>query len=257
MLRKLPISVQERIGFYVYALVDPRDSEIFYVGKGIGDRLFSHVNDELDRADSSDFISNKIDRIRDIRNQGFEVDHFVVRHGLSEKGAFEVEAALIDFVGLTGLTNLVRGYDSDDRGRMSVNEMIAKYEAIEANITEPVILVTINKYYRREMPADILYEMTRGNWKLSQRREKAKYAFAVYRGIIREVYRIDRWYPQTHDSEKRKKWIFELTGEIFDGGKTRWQFDGVIAAELQHYKYCSTGKDQTVGAQNPIRYVNC
>ena len=29
-------------GFYVYALVDPRDNTVFYVGKGTGNRIFSH-----------------------------------------------------------------------------------------------------------------------------------------------------------------------------------------------------------------------
>lgn len=29
-------------GFYVYALIDPRDEKIFYVGKGIGGRVLKH-----------------------------------------------------------------------------------------------------------------------------------------------------------------------------------------------------------------------
>lgn len=28
--------------YYVYVLVDPRDGAIFYVGKGLGDRMFNH-----------------------------------------------------------------------------------------------------------------------------------------------------------------------------------------------------------------------
>ena len=32
--------VKEALGYYVYALVDPRDWKIFYIGKGKGNRIF-------------------------------------------------------------------------------------------------------------------------------------------------------------------------------------------------------------------------
>ncbi len=47
---------------------------------------------------------------------------------------------------------------------MSVAEVIAKYEAPIVEISEPVILITVNRYYRRGMSAEMLYEITRGNW---------------------------------------------------------------------------------------------
>ncbi len=40
---RLPPEVAERIGpFYVYLLVDPRNGEVFYVGKGTGARPLAH-----------------------------------------------------------------------------------------------------------------------------------------------------------------------------------------------------------------------
>ena len=36
--------VDEKIGNYVYRLIDPRNGETFYVGKGKGNRIFSHAN---------------------------------------------------------------------------------------------------------------------------------------------------------------------------------------------------------------------
>ena len=39
--------VKEALNYYVYALVDPRDHRIFYIGKGKGDRIFQHAGDSL------------------------------------------------------------------------------------------------------------------------------------------------------------------------------------------------------------------
>ena len=84
------------LGYYVYRLVDPRDNKTFYVGKGCGNRVFNHVNDELrfsnsvDENDSNESeLSEKIQTIRDIRNANLKVKHFIHRFGLNEKEALE------------------------------------------------------------------------------------------------------------------------------------------------------------------------
>jgi uncharacterized protein len=37
--------VVEKLGYYVYLLVDPQTDRVFYVGKGTGGRCFSHVRE--------------------------------------------------------------------------------------------------------------------------------------------------------------------------------------------------------------------
>ena len=44
---ELKQSVKEALGYYVYALVDPRDRKIFYIGKGKGNRIFQHAEAAL------------------------------------------------------------------------------------------------------------------------------------------------------------------------------------------------------------------
>jgi hypothetical protein len=44
---------------YVYLLSDPQNNEIFYVGKGVGNRVFSHLNDSSK--------NDKTDKIKEIR----------------------------------------------------------------------------------------------------------------------------------------------------------------------------------------------
>src|SRR6056297_617128 len=128
--------VSGKLGAYVYRLVDPRNGETFYVGKGRGNRLFAHVDaaeKNLDFLDSDgvedeveDAISAKFARIRRIHSTGLDVIHIVHRHDLDDQTAFEVEAALID--AYPGLTNEMGGHASGSKGSMSPKEIIAKYD---------------------------------------------------------------------------------------------------------------------------------
>jgi hypothetical protein len=81
--------VAERLGNYVYVLVDPRDSMPFYIGKGIGARMLQHGIDAAhlsapEDEESAD-ASRKITCIRSIRFAGFEPVVWVLRYGLSTK----------------------------------------------------------------------------------------------------------------------------------------------------------------------------
>lgn len=237
-LNEFPQSVIEKIGYYVYLLIDPVSNQIFYVGKGTGNRVFSHINLAL----VSPYESDKLDRIRSIQAKGLQVDHIIIRHGLTEKEAFEVEGSLIDFIGLDGLTNILNGHNSEARGRMTIKEIISLYEAPKINILEPAILIIVNRLYRRDMNENELYEISRGNWVVGIRREKARYAFSIYNGIVRQVYEISSWSPLHAESLENKK-------------QTRWRFEGSISEELQHY--VGGYVENAAGTQNPVRYVNC
>jgi hypothetical protein len=45
---KFTIEQTEFLKYYVYIYMDPDTKEIFYVGKGKGNRVFSHLNDGSD-----------------------------------------------------------------------------------------------------------------------------------------------------------------------------------------------------------------
>lgn len=233
-------AVIEQLGYYVYLLIDPETNRVFYVGKGIGNRIFDHLN----RALISPKETDKLDTIRAIQQKGLHVKHLIHRHGLTEKEAFEVEASLIDFIGLQELTNKVGGHKSHFRGQMTVAEVIALYDAPRIEIQEPSLLIIVNKLFHRGMDTETLYEITRGNWVLGSRRQKARYAFAVYNGVVRQVYQIHIWSSVTARSPMQRT-------------QQRWRFDGVVAEELSHYVGGNVESYIVPGAQNPIRYINC
>lgn len=226
-------SVIEQLGSYVYFLRDPSNKEVFYVGKGVGNRVFDHVACVLTDARESE----KLDRIRVIQKSGKSVEHFVLRHGLTEQAAFEVEAAVIDFVGMPNLSNLQSGHYSTDFGIKTTEEIIAMYTAQPFVTSEPVLLININKLFDREMTAAEIYDATRKSWVVGERKSKAKFAVATYRGLMREVYQINDWY------------------EIGD----RWGFNGQLADETtrSNLRYKSIAELSKRGAANPIRYINC
>lgn len=239
-MNEFPRSVIERLGYYVYSLTDPRTRRVFYIGKGTGNRVFMHAAGAVDGRRSD----QKLDTIRAIERSGRSVRYAILRHGLIEKEAFEVESALIDLVGLPELTNKVIGHATDRRGRMTVKEVVATYRAEAVVIREPSLLIIINRQYRQNMPPDRLYEITRGNWVLGQRRDGARYAFAVYKGLIREVYAIRGW-RQTGTREPTQQ------------RSRRSRFSGEVAADMQHYVGGDVSSYIRRGCQSPVLYLNC
>ncbi len=152
-------AARENLGSYVYFLQDPRTEEVFYVGKGVGDRIFSHLAESVE----TDAETEKIDRIREIHNAGCEVRHFILRHGLKEKEAFEVEAAMIDFLGRDNLSNVMGGRYSRDFGLKTAAEISAMYDAEPLDTQQPVILINLNKRYQWGITEAELYEATRSS----------------------------------------------------------------------------------------------
>lgn len=120
--------VSDKIKSYVYRLIDPRNGETFYVGKGKGNRVFDHIKSL--KSANLDILNDKLKVINDIKSAGLEVIHVIHRHGLSDDMAKEVEAALID--AYPGTTNEVGGFGSIDFGPMNAIEIINKYTAPEA-----------------------------------------------------------------------------------------------------------------------------
>ncbi len=224
---------------YVYVYIDPRNGKPFYIGKGKGSRVFSHLSAKSE--------TDKVERIAEIRRSGKEPRIEILRYGLSDSEAHLVEAASIDLIGKARLTNLISGHHESSFGRITSQRVISMLTAKRVKVKHKAILITINKLYRSDMSKEELHETTRGIWKVGEtNRNKVEFAMALYQGIVLEVYRIKQWYPAgTLKYSTRDSSDFKNSG--------RWEFSGSIARDIRdQYIDFSVGK----AGQNPIRYVN-
>jgi hypothetical protein len=237
-----PDEVARELKFYVYRLIDPRNGETFYVGKGKGNRVFAHIRDEQNL--EGDEVSNKIKRIREIRLAGFEVAHVIHRHGMDEKAAFEVESALID--AYPGLTNVVDGVGGNDYGAMHAKEIINRYRAEPAEFHHKALLICVNW----TLEVKTLYDATRYAWRLKKSRaEKAEVILAVQNGLIRGAY-----------VAKPKEWLEATTKNfpLLEDLPGKFGFVGEEAPDDIWKLYVGKrvpDKFRPKGAANPIKYT--
>jgi uncharacterized protein len=245
--------VANRIQFYVYRLVDPRNGETFYVGKGKGNRLFQHVSRTVDFSDSDeDAEYAKYKRIKEIERTGLEVLHIVHRHGLKEDVALEVEAALID--AYPGLTNIAGGVGSGARGPMHSKEIMAVYDLPELvpNPDHKLILINTNKMQTDDYRGSI-YDQVRYAWRINvQKAVQADYVIAVVRGVAKAVFVAERWLPATSEHFPE----FLPTGGVWEN---RYGFVGQEASKDAMSFYVGTNGKRVSDPsmrhrQNPIRY---
>ena len=171
--------VEKALGHYVYRLIDPRNGETFYVGKGQGNRVFAHVSGALKDADQS-VADPKLERIHEIRGLGMSVEHVIHRHGMTNASAREVEAALID--AYPDLTNKVAGLGSKNRGTRHVKEIVLEYSAQEFELKHKLILISVAHMGEKWG----IYEAVRGLWSIDVKRverEEFNLVLAHIRGL--------------------------------------------------------------------------
>lgn len=239
----LPKDIHDKIGYYVYRLLDPRSGQTFYIGKGKGNRVFAHAKGELKgHSDTEDDdISLKMRQIISIKNDGFDVQHIIHRHGLKESEAFEVEAALFD--AYDGLTNIMNGHGSAERGIKHVDQIVKMYAAEDVIFQHDLLAISV----RRSSEEMSWYEAARGCWRLKPAEAKKKdYVVAETSGIVGAVFTADKWVkanPENCD------WLeYEIP--------KRFAFIGRLAPDgIQKLYVGKRLPARKKGASNPIRYL--
>ena len=221
--------------YYVYRLIDPRNKNTFYVGKGRGFRVLAHVKNALNDYHGKDYrniefdntmedeISTKSALIREIYSQGLKVEAIIHRRGLDEKSAYEVEAALID--AYPGLINSVKGHGTD-RGPIpleyflnelpnlpnnelpkATNEETVSIPSLQLNsnkLTEITDKCIIIKIKQETVFRHGIYEGVRSCWRANlEKARRANYVLAVVQGIVEGVFEPTQWYRTTAENVRK------------------------------------------------------
>jgi hypothetical protein len=235
--------VCNKIGNYVYRLIDPRNGETFYIGKGKDNRVFQHAIGTLKSdEEEEEEQSTKNERICEIKNAGLEVIHIIHRHEIPDQAIFHVEAALID--SYAGLSNEQGGHGSNSYGPMHTAQIIEKYSLpdIDWEPEEKLVIININNLQNRS-DVDEIYNQVKGHWRISlSRAQKTEFVIAAVRGVAIGIFTAEKWM-------KSKDY------------NNRCCFKGMRAPAIVWDKFIGhRGKrltnDGMKHIQNPIRYWN-
>ena len=248
-ITEFPSNIIQELNYYVYIYSDPDTLKPFYIGKGKENRCFNHLFQEGD--------TEKIKKIQELKEQGKMPIIEILIFGVDEETALKVEAAAIDLIGIENLTNIQKGHHSAMHGRIDVDELYNRFnrdELSREDITENVMFIKVNGFHYG-MTDFQLYDQTRRSWKVNEDRVKqVEYAFAIYEGLVLEVYKIAGWFlaHTTYNSIPVSEDII-----MHDVEGKRFEFVGQVADDSIRKKY--VGKSVTSfykkGEQNPIKYI--
>jgi hypothetical protein len=241
-IQAFPPIVKKALKHYVYLISDPDTQEIFYVGEGVNNRVFSHLKEKNS--------SEKSKRIQSLFKRDKMPNIEILSHCLKKEEAIKIEAAVLDALGMDNLTNEKKGFHSTSHGRMTLEQIISKYKLKEAKINEPAVLIKLQKTFRYDMTPNELYDFTRGIWVIAPKNQNGiKYAFSIFDNVVQEVYEVRGWFKAGQTFSVRKgTWNPE----------NRWEFVGNVANDKirNKYRFKSVKKYFPPGAANPIQYLN-
>jgi hypothetical protein len=131
--------------------------------------------------------------------------------------------------------------------RKPLADFVVECAPLKVEVTDPSLLIRINRLFRYGINANDLYEATRGVWVIGARRTRARFAMAVYAGIVREVYEIETWHPAGSTPYTTRD-----TASLRQDG--RWEFLAHVAPDPIRSGYLGRSVEHyfRAGQQNPV-----
>lgn len=203
--------IQKRhLGKYIYALRDPRDKKIFYIGQGTDNRVFSHFA-EADRVNTTSVnlttVSSKIIRILDIWKNEEDVEWIILAHNLPMNNniADFIESGIFDALSESQNGETLNDVAPPNSSRLSPEDIIA-IGADVINPAEPIETVFIFPIQNTFNSGSSIYNATRTAWYVKEEYRNHYPAFAV--GLRNSIsigsFEIDTWQTAVIDSNKHE-----------------------------------------------------
>ena len=199
--------VCKQLGYYVYRLVDPRNGQTFYVGKGKDNRVFQHAKCALKEENDENL---KYKKIREIKDSGLEVIHIIQKYGLSERDAFVIESVLIDVYSIDiELANKIKGFNSTEpQNALTLQRDLSAVEFTDSLENPKYMIIKIKDLILTQR--EDRYDCTRRAWRLNiNEAKKYPYVLSVTNSIVKEVYEVDKWQPCQERNGR-----FEFIGKV-------------------------------------------
>ncbi len=212
---------------YAYCKIDNENRRIpIYIGKGKGSRCLAHLKNLTTKTDTK---SKKILELKNKKKLGIDI----IAYNLDDKTAFIVESACIDLMGIENLTNIVKGKGNNIK-RTPIEELqnIILDKPIEIDDEDKGVGILINRDFKPNFGDLETFEITRGVWAKNcvSIAKNSKYAYALYHGVVKEIYEIHSWVKAGTQEYFTRKLNIEII-------KNRYEFIGKIADDNIRKKY--------------------
>ena len=260
-----------KLGKYIYALRDPRDGKIFYVGQGVNDRVFSHffeAENSLNSLKRFNDMSSKVIRILDIWKNNEDVEWFILSHNLPEveSVADYIESAIYDSLSESPNGEMLNDVSPPKSSRLLPDDLDAMAAAF-VNPSVPLKNVFIFPIHNALFKGVNPYDATRSSWIISKNYRELDPSFAVglkssiskgsfeilswsgVTGTIRHEF-IAKNHPTPSDYQPllNKNW-----NNVIAMAKGFWQRGNFLVVEFD-----GNGKFRIVrGSQDSITWYNC
>ena len=177
----------------------------------------------------------------------------IVRHGIRDEAeSYRIEASLIDTLSYCGigLSNIVGGHNSLQKGLMTTDEIIRMYKGEKLQrINDDCVIININKKYPKRGIGLPIYNATKETWTIDKKKLKnLKYVLSEYKGLIVEVFEVNEWYEKERGYTNKSKRFGET--------KIGYGFNGKVADKNIRNLYLNKSIQhiKKKGAASVIRY---
>jgi hypothetical protein len=226
---------------YVYALQDPDDRRIFYVGQGTGNRVFEHLERAEKLLKSDKHLTPKFETIHSVWSRSRDVQLVVLAGGLTDREADLIESATLDALNISPNGELTNAVAAPHSSMVKVEDLAAAaYPHVDPDRSYAKVLLL--PAHRKKKNKDV-YERCRRSWEVTKKhrvqRDEAQvaHAVAIVGGVSVGAYRVTKW-----NKLEDGKWEFEGQPHsdlekinwrtVIDAAKGYWQRGNYLIVEF-------------------------